>query len=88
MSVVDRNLENENKELKEQIKSLENKLNEFVKLFETLNNVCSSDDETHFDEDESDSDDSYAEAEEESTDEDIQPKSKLESDNLEIKINS
>ena len=90
MSVVDKNIQNENIELKNEIKSLKNQLNDFVKLFEKLDNACNSDDDTLYDESESESDNNseMGECEEESTDEEIQPKSKLDNDNLEVKINN
>jgi hypothetical protein len=86
MSVADRNLQDENLELKDKIKLLEKKVDEFMKLFTTLERVCDSDDDTEYNSnDDSDNDDSeMGSCDEESTDEEIQPKC----DNLEVKINN
>ena len=87
MSVADRNLENENLELKDKVKLLEKRVDEFMKLFTTLESVCDSDDDTEYnsnDDSESDDDSEMGSCDEESTDEEIQPKC----DNLEVKKNN
>lgn len=81
MSVADRNLQDENKELKDKVKLLEKRVDEFMKLFTTLESVCDSDDDTEYN---SDDDSEMGSCDEESTDEEIQPKC----DNLEVKINT
>lgn len=81
MSVVDKTLQDENKELKEQIKR-------YMDLLDTLEKACDSDDdETQYSDESSDESDSeMGECDEESTDD--ESISKLDSDNLEIKINN
>jgi hypothetical protein len=78
MSVVDKDLQEENERLKQQLKR-------YVDLFEMMEKACDSDDDTEYDSsDESENDNSdEGSAEEESTDEELNPK--LENDNLEVK---
>ena len=90
MSIVDKDLQNENLELRNKVNSLENELKEFIQLFVKLDDACNSDDDTEFDdESETDSDSEMGSCDEESTDEELNyPKCKLENDNLEVKINT